>query len=521
MVLVVALVQAWARRAGWQAPILLVIAGVAASFIPGVPQIRLDPDMALLVVLPLLLYASAFNASVPAFRAYRRGIGLLSVGLTLFSTVVVGLVAHAVIPGLSLAAGMVLGAMVAPPDAVVVTAVGRQVGMPRRVLTMLEGESLLNDPAALTAYGVAVAAVVTGAFDAWSALGQFALSAIGAVVIGAVVAWVLGLVRARIKDPVSDTVMSLLAPFLAFIPAEEVGASGLVAVVITGLYLGHRAPVLSDAESRLVSQSVWKIIQYLLEGTVFIMIGLQLASVVRGLGDYSPGLLAGVSAAVVATVVVARFVWVIPAAYLPRLLPRVRRREARPPWQQPVLVSWAGMRGVVSLAAAFALPLSTENGEPFPQRNLLLLLTFVVIAATLLGQGLSLPVLVRRLGLPGPDPARVRLDEESAQQATADAALRRLDELLAEEDPPPGVAERLRATVENKQTAARERLENDPDGSDQDEAPSSAYRRLRGEMLTTEREQLVRMRNDGRIEEDLLQRIQRDLDLEEAALRRR
>lgn len=518
VVLLVAVMQGAARRAGLQAPLLLVVAGIVLSEVPGVPEVRLDPTVMLLVVLPLLLYAAAFNTSVPAFRANVRPIMVLSVGLTLFTTIVVGYVAHLVVPGLPLAAGMVLGAVVAPPDAVAATAVGRRVGMPRQIVTMLEGESLFNDAAALTAYRVAVAAVVGGSFTAWGAVGQFVLAAVGGLVVGLVVAWLVGWVRARITNPLSDTTLSLLAPFLAFLPAEELHASGLVSAVVVGLYLGHRAPVLMDATARLISTSVWKVIQYLLEGTVFLIIGLQLADIVDGLGAYSPWTLAGMSAAVVGVVVVSRFAWVLPTAYLPALL--TRRVRERPPWQQPVLVSWAGMRGVVSLAAAFALPLAADAGPPFPRRDLLLFLTFIVIAATLLGQGLTLPALVRRLGLPGPDPARDNLQEATAQHAAATAALRRLDELLTDGDPPPGVPERLRDGAEHRRLAAWERLGRGRDAAGRIEPPSAAYRRLRRAMLTAERQEFVRMRDQGRLDEDVLRRIQRDLDLEESALLR-
>jgi CPA1 family monovalent cation:H+ antiporter len=497
VVLVVALVQAEARRVGWQAPILLLLIGIVGSFIPGVPAIGLDPNLVLFVVLPLLLYASAFAASVPAFRAQLRPIGLLAIGATLFTTLVVGYVTHLVVPGLPVMVGMVFGAIVAPTDAVAASAVGRQVGMPRRVLTMLEGESLFNDAAALTAYRVAVAAVVGGVFSPAAAIGQFVLATVGGVLIGGLVGWLAGRVRDRIANPLTDTAVSLLAPFLAFIPAEEAHTSGLVAVVVTGLYLGHRAPVLMDAESRLISQAVWQTIQYLLEGAVFLLIGLQLSGVVAGLGHYPPALLAGASAAAIATLVAARFAWVFPAAYLPRLLPRYRKREPRPPWQQPALVSWAGVRGVVSLAAAFALPLSLPGGAGFPYRDLLLFLTFVVIAATLLGQGLTLPAVVRRLGLPGPDPMRERLSEAAAQHTAASAALHRLDELLESEDPPPPVVERLRALTENRRLAAWERLSPTEAGTDRSEPPSAAYRRLRRAMLTTERDQFVRMRDEA------------------------
>ncbi|MDT7613418.1 MAG: monovalent cation/hydrogen antiporter [Pseudonocardiales bacterium] len=514
LILVVAVVRAAARRVGLPEPVLLLLVGVGLAYVPGFPTYRLPPEVMLQVVLPLLLYAAAFTAWLPALRANARPIALMAVGYTLFTTVVVGYLAHLVIPGLPLAAGMVLGALVAPPDAVAAVAVAREVGMPRRVVTILEGESLFNDAAALTALKVAVAAVVGESFGVVDAVGRFALASAGGLVVGCCVAWLLAKVRARIENPMSDATLSLLAPFLAYLPANAIGASGLVSVVVTGLYLGHQAPRLTGAQSRVVAQSLWQVIEYVLVGVVFVLIGLRLPEIVAGLNRYSAGFLAFASVAVVAAVVISRFVWVFPAAYLPPLLSRrVRERDPAPPWQLPALVSWAGMRGVVSLAAALSLPTTTATGAPFPQRELLLFLTFVVIVATLLGQGLALPAVVRRIRPPPDDDTAHTVQEAIAQRAVAAAGLQRLDEILERENPPPEVVEQLREQAERRLALAG------AGGTCPDTEPAAvAYRRLRRQMLDAARARLIELRDRGELDQDAFLHVLRELDLEEASL---
>src|SRR6266498_2791071 len=288
LIVVVAAGTVAARRLRLEPSILLVLVGVALSLIPGVPSFRLDPEVVLVLILPPLLYAAAFRTSVPAFRANLRPILLLAVALTLFSTVVVGLVAHAVVPGLPLAAALALGAILAPPDAVSATAVARRTGLPRRIVTVLEGESLLNDATALVAYRVAVAAAVSGAFSPAQVSWRFAVASVGGVAVGLAVALAVDWLRRRIDDPIIDNTMSLVAPFAAYLPAEVIGASGVLAVVVAGLYLGHQAPLTMTAASRLVAGSVWRVIEFLLQGVVFTLIGLQLRDVLSGLRGYDP-----------------------------------------------------------------------------------------------------------------------------------------------------------------------------------------------------------------------------------------
>lgn len=524
LIALVALIRAAAARVQLQDPLLLLAAGLGLSFVPGVPSYRMSPDLILGVVLPLLLYAEAFNTSLPAFRANLRAILLLSVGLTLFMTLVVGYVASAVIPGLALAAGLVLGAVLAPLDAVAASAVGRQARVPHRVLTLLEGEGLFNDAAALTAYAVAVSAVGSESFSLLAAGGRFVLASFGGLAVGAAVALLVAYLRARIQSPLSDVTLSLLTPFMAYLPAEAIHASGLVAVVIVGLYLGHRAPTLMDPPSRVLSPSVWRLIEHLLEGAMFIIMGLQFAEVVQGVTSYAPVLLASVSAALIAVMTVGRFVWVFLVTYLPRLLSRrLRERDPYLPWQFPTLVSWAGMRGVVSFAAVFALPVILQDGAAFPQRNLLVFLTLVIIVTSVLGQGLTLPTLIRRLRLPAsvhPDQEAQRDAEQEAEarHAAATAALHRLDELVEAGTARSEVADQLRQRAAIRQLAAQEALE-ETEGTRSFTAET--YRYLARQMIVAERDQFTRMRDDGRLSNAVFTRVLRELDLEESTLLRR
>ncbi len=521
----VAVLSAVADRLRVLPPILLVVAGVALSYVPGVPAYDLDPEIVLVFFLPPLVYAAAIGTSLPTFKQNLRPIGLLAVGLVLFSTVVVGLVAHAVVPGLPLAAAFALGAVVAPPDAVAATSIARRVGMPRRLVAVIEGEGLVNDATALVALRVTVAAAVSGGFSWVQAGGQFVLAVVGGVAVGALVAVAVSMLRRHTEDVTLDNTRSLLTPFLAYLPAEQLHVSGIIAVVVAGIYLGHRAPIAQSAGSRLQQQVLWRTIEFLLQGTVFLLIGLQLRHIVDRLSQPA-GTVAAASVAVVVAALVARPVWVFPVTYLTRLVPRVRERDPMPPWQYPAALSWCGMRGVVSLAAVLSLPRTVDSGAPFPQRDLLVFLTFVVIAVTLIGQGLTLPTVIRRLGLRPPDPQEDTLQEAATQHRAVQAALARLDELVREDPPPDGVADELRRHAENRRLFAWEQLGGDPgvgsDGSSRDrrETPSAAYRRLRQEMLNAERRIFVQARDDGTIDESVLRRVQRDLDLEETMLRR-
>jgi Na+/H+ antiporter len=520
LVLGVAAVASLARRLGLPAPVLLVLAGLAAALIPATPRFVLDPDVVLILFLPPLLFAAAWQSSLPDFRANLRPIGLLSVGLVLFTAVAVGWVAWLLIPGLPFAAALALGAIVAPPDAVAATAVARRVGMPAKMTTILEGESLVNDATALTAYRVAVAAALSGSFSVLDAGREFLVASVGGVVVGLVVAKVVHLARRWVEDTLIDNTLILLTPFGAFLLAEEgLHASGVLAVVVAGLYLGHHASAHRSSETRLSATALWQMIVFLLENMVFALIGLQLPDIVENLDEYAVGDLVVWSAVVLAVVLVTRVVWVFPATYLPRLPRRVRARDPFPPWRHVTVVSWAGMRGVVSLAAAFALPLELDDGSPFPRRELLLFLTFVVVVGTLLLNGLTLAPLMRWLRI-GNDEQRYRLEEAAAQQQAITASLRRLEELLADAPAPDGVAEQLRDLAQRRSFAAWERLGGGAAGMGMGESPVAAYRRLRRQMLLAESAEFLRLRNEGRLSEEVMRRVQRELDLEMAALAR-
>ncbi|MFD2079532.1 monovalent cation:H+ antiporter, CPA1 family [Actinopolymorpha cephalotaxi] len=503
---VVGLVSGLARRTGLLAPILLVVAGVAFSFVPIGPEIHLEPDLILEGILPLLLYIAAIRTSLPAFRSNLSPIVLLAFGHVLFIAALVGLVLHAVVPSIPLAATFALGAVVAPPDAVAATAIARRLHLPRQVVTILEGESLVNDATALVALRVAVSAAL-GTTVTWAgAVGQLSLSVFGGLAIGGVVAVLARWMHQRTRDALLDNTISLLTPFVAFVPANYIGASGIVAVVTCGLYLGHRRDRMLDPAARVQIDAVWKVTQFLLEGTLFLLVGLQMRSVVDALSS-GWQLVTAATVAVVLTVVIGRFVWVFPGAYLPPALRLDREHHTYPPWPNVVVVSWAGMRGVVTLAAALSLPLD------FPGRDLLVFIAFVVILVTLVAQGLTLPAVVRLVGVVRDDPREDLLAEAEVRQDAMRAALARLD--TDRGDAPDYVVDRLRDSAEIRANQVWERL-GDPDR----EPPTETMRRLRLGMLDAERGVFVQARDEKRIPEEVLREVERELDLEQLMMAR-
>ncbi|MBV9594769.1 MAG: Na+/H+ antiporter [Actinobacteria bacterium] len=510
LVVVVGIVAGGSERLGWSAPLLLVISGIALSFIPTLPKFELEPDVVLIGLLPPLLYAAAIRTSLVDFRSNRQALGLLSVGLVAFTSVVVGYAAWLVIPGLSLAAGFAIGAVVAPPDAVAATAVARRVGMPRRLVTILEGESLVNDATALVTLNTAIAAMshsVGVGTIGW----DFVRSVGGGLIVGLVAATVLAKIRKHIREPVLDTTLSFAAPYIAFLPAQEIHGSGVLAVVITGLILGHKAPVLQTASSRLAENTNWRTIQFLLENVVFLLIGLELRQLIKGVHDSgtSIGVIVAGCASVLVTTLVARIVWVYAGAAVYRCGPR-RMRAVAWTWPGATVIGWAGMRGVVTLAAVLLLPADT------PHRDLLRLCAFVVVAGTLVVQGTSLPWLVRRLRLRGPDPAEDALQAAALVNDAAKAGLERLDQIRLPEHPE-GTIQALRERAERRSNAAWERL-----GRSQDELepPEATYRRLRMEMLDAERGVVLAARNSGTVDDAVLRTALAALDVEESLLDR-
>ena len=504
-------VTALARRWAVSAPLSLVVAGLVVSFVPGLPNYQIDPQMVLVLVLPPLLYSAALNSSYRGMRANLRPIGLLAVGLVLFTTVVVGVVAWWLVPGMSLAVALVLGAVVAPPDAVAATSIGRRLGLPRRIMTVLSGESLANDATALTAYRVAVAAVVGAGYTLLAGIGIFLLAAAGGLVVGYAVGWVVHRAQRALRDGTLQSALGLLVPFGTYWLAEELHASGVLAVVVAGLYLGHRATS-GTAAARLQDRAVWDSADELLESLVFALIGLQLRTVVDGVSDaLGPLVLAGL--ALTAAVILARAVWVFAVLYVPKWL------LGHPAsWQQGVVISWAGMRGVVSVAAAFAVPVLTGSGAPFPHRNDLLFLTLFVTLATLLLHGMTLPWVIRKLHVRGRESYTDALAEAEAQYNAARAALERLDELTQDTTPPGHVTEGLRRMTEHRSNQAWERLGRTD--AEAGESPSAAYRRLRMAMLDAERAVFLRFRDNQRIDDEVLRRVFHQLDLEDVMLQR-
>lgn len=511
------LVVAWvSQRLGWTTPLVLVAVGAVVGLVPGVPSVVVAPEVVLTGLLPPLLYASALQLSLFDFRRNRLPVLLLSVGAVVFSTAAVGLVTWAVVPALGiapvgLAAAFALGAVVAPPDAVAATAVGKRIGMPRRVTALLEDESLLNDATALALLTTAVLAVSRPVTVA-DVVGRFALAAVGGVVVGLVAGVVLSAVRRRIDDPVLDTALSFAAPYVAYLPAEAVGGSGVLAVVVTGLLLARRATDLQSASSRVVERVTWRTVAFLLENVVFLLIGLQLPQLLAGVARTGPPWpdVVVVCAAVAGSAVLARAVFVFACAVATRVLPQRPGRDAWP-WPVSAVLSWSGMRGVVTLAASAALP------EDTPQRDVLRLAAFCVVAVTLYGQGLTLPLLVRRLGLRGPDPSEDALQAASVVDTASRAGLLRLDEMLTG-DEPDDVVDNLRQRAMGRANSAWERLGRpDPEQA----TPSEIYRRLRVGMLTAERDSILEARDTGRWDDEVLRSALSVVDLEESLLDRR
>ena len=506
LVLVVAAVSALGRRSGLPAPLLLVVVGVIGSYLPFVPVIHLEPELVLVGLLPPLLYAAALRTSLLDFRSNRRPIALLSVGLVLVTALGVALIATRLLP-IPFSAALALGAVVAPPDAVAATSIARRIGMPRRIITILEGESLVNDATALVLLRTALAAF-GGGLSVWGVAGDFLLAAGGGVLVGLLVAAIIGKIRVLVTETVLDTTVSLVAPFAAYILAEQIHASGVLAVVVTGLILGHRAPVIQSPASRISEANNWRTIQFILENLVFLLIGLQVSSILDQVRTSAISLerIGGFSLVILASVMLIRPLWVFPATYLPRRIKSIRRADPAPPWQHPAVISWAGMRGVVTLATVFILP------SDIPFREVLVATALVVTAGTLLIQGFTLPSVVRRLGIRGPDPREDALQEASVLQEATAAGLAELDRIVTPADPGQ-IVELIRSRSTQRSNAAWERL-----GSSLTETPGTTYSRLRLAMLQAERARVLELRNTGKLPDEVLRSVLGLLDTEEAAL---
>jgi monovalent cation/hydrogen antiporter len=506
-------VLAFTALAGWldvPAPLMLIAVGVVASFLPGVPEIHLEPEIVLFGMLPPLLYATAIQSSLVDFNANRRPILLLSIGLVAFTTVGIGALVHEFLPGISWAASFAIGAVVAPPDAVAATAIGRRIGLPRRVVTILEGESLLNDATALVALRTAIAVIVLGSeeLSVWEVGLDFVWAAAGGLLVGAVVFALVAWVRQRVADTQLDTGISFVVPFAAYLAAEEVHASGVIAVVITGLLLGHKAPVLQTAQSRIAERINWRTIAFMLENAVFLLIGLQAKLLFEEVGraEVSAGRIVAVCAATLVGVVVLRMAYMFLARYAlvrPEPDPDLGRK---PPWTYTFLIGWAGMRGVVTLAAAFVIPARAEY------REILLLIAFTVVAGTLFLQGLSLGWVARRLHVQPPDPMDDALARATVLQQASKAAYEKLDEM--EFDDPYGMADVIRQQVDQRNFAAWERLGT----TREQETPSGLYSRVRRAMIDAERRRVLEIRDAGKVPSDVVADVLTMLDVEESML---
>ncbi len=498
-------------------PIVLVLGGLALALIPGLPRVRLNPEVVFLFFLPPLLYPAALFTSWRDFRANLRPISLLAVGLVLFTTTAVGYLAHYFIEGFPLAAGFVLGAIISPPDAIAATAIAQRLHLPRRIVTVVEGESLVNDATALVALRFAVVGLSSGFFSLAQATTQFFFVGIGGIALGLAIGWISARIMKPIDDPPIEITISLLTPFAAYLLAEQLHVSGVLAVVTAGLYHGWLIPELTSSRTRLQAGPVWEMIEFLLNGFIFLLIGLQLPEVWQRLSGRSIAQLIWYATLISLAVIVMRILWVFPATYLPRLLSKsIRKRDPYPPWQYVAIVGWTGMRGVVSLAAALALPLTVPSGAPFPGRDLILFLTFVVILVTLVVQGLTLPPLIRWLGVK--DDGAAEKEELEARLKANQAALARLDEIASSGNLNSDMLKGLRIEYEDR---IRQLEISEPNNDTAERGLfSSEYDRLAHETLGVERRTIIQLRNEQIINDEVLRRIQRDIDLAEARLRR-
>ncbi|TGE05447.1 Na+/H+ antiporter [Hymenobacter fodinae] len=501
-------------------PIFLVVAGLALSFIPGLPRIVIDPDLIFLIFLPPLLYQAAWETAWKDFWRWKRPILLLAFGLVFFTSTIVAYVSRAMIPGFTLPLGFLLGGIISPPDAVAATSVLKGIKVPRRVTSILEGESLINDASSLIVFRFALAAVVSGTFSAHQAATSFLLVSTMGLVVGLVVAYGFYLIhRFFPTTPSINTVLTFIAPYVMYLLAEEFHFSGVLAVVSGGLLLSHLSHRVFDADTRLQANSVWASVGFVLNGLVFILIGLELPVAVEGLGTYSLQQAIAYGGAISLIIILIRLLWMYPAAFVPRWLSRgIRTNETSPGWQGPLIIGWAGMRGVVSLASALSVPLLLSNGQAFPQRNLILFITFVVILVTLVFQGLTLPLIIRLTGV-----AEI---EESMPTDAQEAGIRlRLRHVaLAHMDQHYGrdmQQNELIKALQQRMQAEAQRTGNLLEALDYDETKRQALKRYHQvllDVLRVQREELFVLRHEDVFDEEMLRHQEAQLDLDEAKI---
>jgi monovalent cation/hydrogen antiporter len=500
-------------------PIFLVVGGLLISLIPGIPSISIGPDLVFLIFLPPLLYAAAWNTSWTDFWRMKRPISLLSFGLVIFTSAAVALVSNAIIPDFPIAYGFLLGGIISPPDAVAATSVLQGLRIPKRVVTILEGESLVNDASSLIVFRFALAAIVTGHFNFWDASKTFVMVAVFGLLIGLAIAHIIYVIhRFFPTTPSIDAAITLISPYIMYITAEHFHFSGVLSVVAGGLFLSYRSQEFFTYESRLHIIGLWETLTFLLNGFVFILIGLQLPVIIKDLEGYS------ISEAILYAVIISlltiviRVIWVFPGAYIPRwLFKSIRETEIKPSWQTVLLVAWSGMRGVVSLASALAIPL-TLNGSAFPNRNLILFITFVVILVTLVLQGLSLKPLIRFLDIQVNEKEKEKIQAQGLRIHLAESVLAHIDTNYTEELGHNEAYKRVRDRYERMIEVAKKKLEND-EGEEEGASFLPRYRQMLVELVEVRRRELNRVRHSGEYDEELIREREWELDLEEARLR--
>jgi len=506
-----------ARRIAVAPAILVLLIGIALAFVPGMPSVELPPDVVLLVVLPPLIYSASVAMSWREFRHNLRPIALLSIGCVIFTAGAVATATHLLI-GLPWGVGFLLGAIVAPPDVVAPLAIARKLGLPRRILVVLEGEGLANDATALILYRFAVVAISTGAFSLSKATGIFTGVLIGEVLFGALVGWASLRLRHHARDPQVEITLSLLTPYIAYWIPEHLGGSGVIATVACGLYISWNGPLLISAATRLQGIFFWDLVIYLIEGLLFLLTGFQMRLLFEKSKAFPLGEILSLTALVAVVIIIARFAWVFPATYAPRLSKRVRQRDPSPPWQWVFVIAFTGVRGAVSLAAALALPFTLPSGVDFPYRDLILFVAFGVILITLVGLGLGLPLVVKLLGITEAgrgEHLREHEAEIAARREALDKALASLDAMTNDRELSDEVVKLLRARHETR--ASQLPQSQDPDDHDVSIAGLAAVRELIGQ----ERRFIHTLLRDGKITDESRRRIERDLDLEEASLSNR
>ncbi len=501
-----------AQRLDVARSILLVIAGLALALVPGLPRFELAPDIVLMVILPPLIYTAGVAMSWREFRLNLTPIALLAVGCVVFTTCAVAAAAHWLL-GMGWAIGFLLGAIVSPPDLVAPVAIARRLRMPRRLLVVLEGEGLVNDATALILYRFAVVAVSLGTFSFAAAAGTFSVIVAGEISYGVAIGWFSLRVRKWARNPRVEITLSLITPYVCYWVPEHLGGSGVLATVAAGLYVSWTGPLLISGATRLQGVFFWSFITYVIEGLVFLLMGLQLRMLVERVETWEIPEMLVATAITTGIVIVARFLWVFTVTYRPRWLTTRARRDSAPAWQLPFMVAFTGVRGVVSLAAALAVPMLTASGQPFPNRDLLLFVTFAVIVITLVGQGLILPGVVRWLGLArtGFEEHRTeRVAELGARAEAVATATRRLAELIAE----CGMSDDVQALLEARNDHRRKQLPRDEEGL----AITASSTTLRNELIAAERALAYARLRDGSITDESRRRIERELDLEEASI---